>query len=370
MRENSADYRSIFLSGAALMDTRAPMEYAKGAFPASVNLPLMSDEERHRIGTCYKQHGQEAAIKLGHRLVDGEIKAARVTQWVDFARAQPNGYLYCFRGGLRSHTVQEWLREAGIDYPLISGGYKAMRSFLIDTLDNAAQACHFTKLGGLTGCGKTDLLQLIDNQLDLEGHANHRGSSFGRHALPQPTQINFEDALAIDLLRKQDAGISHFLIEDENRAIGSCHVPLELHRRFSESPLIWLEEPLTARIERILNDYVIELSAEFITLHGEEPGFEAYAARLRQSLGNIVKRLGNERYQRLAHIMNAALDQQQRNGDASMHRDWIMALLNEYYDPMYQFQSQHQKARIVFRGNRGEVLEYLHTLPKDSGTAP
>ncbi|PSL10969.1 tRNA 2-selenouridine synthase [Marinobacterium halophilum] len=359
MSASSADYRSIFLSGEPLLDTRAPIEFAKGAFPTSQNLPLMTDDERHRVGTCYKQHGQDAAIRLGHRLVDGDIKAARVQAWVAFANAHPHSYLYCFRGGLRSRTTQQWLREAGVDYPLITGGYKALRGFLIDTLDAAAAQCQFVQLGGLTGCGKTELLQQLNNALDLEGRAHHRGSSFGRHARTQPTQINFENSLAIDVLRKRDTGINQFVIEDENRAIGSCHVPLELHRRFIDSPLVWLEEEHERRVERILRDYVVELSAEFIALQGSESGFDAYAARLRQSLKNLIKRMGSERYQRLAAIMDEALALQHSTGATERHRDWISALLNEYYDPMYHFQSERNASRIIFRGNHAEVLAYL-----------
>lgn len=359
MRNSSADYSKIFLSGAALLDTRAPVEFAKGAFPSSQNLPLMTDSERQKVGTCYKQHGQDAAIRLGHRLVDGEIKAERVQAWVDFAQANPEGYLYCFRGGLRSSITQQWLREAGVDYPMVVGGYKALRGFLIDTMNTAAEQCDFIQLGGLTGCGKTELLHRLNNALDLEGRANHRGSSFGRHALPQPSQINFENTLAIDLLRKRAQGSMRFVVEDENRAIGSCHVPLELHRRFIDSPLVWLEDGLENRVERILQDYVIDLSAEFITLLGMSEGFVAYAERLRQSLRNITKRLGRERYQRLAAIMDDALSRQQACGETARHRDWIAALLNEYYDPMYRFQSERNASRVIFRGNRTEVLEYL-----------
>ena len=97
----------------------------------------MSDDERAQVGICYKQQGQEAAIELGHQLVSGELKAQRLAQWADFAEQHPQGYLYCFRGGLRSQTVQRWLREAGIDYPLVIGGYKAMRRFLLEELERS-----------------------------------------------------------------------------------------------------------------------------------------------------------------------------------------------------------------------------------------
>ena len=125
-RPDTDDYRALFLADAPMMDMRAPTEFSKGAFPSAASLPLMTDEERAQVGTCYKQQGQQAAIELGHRIVSGDIRDQRLAAWRDFAHNHPHGYLYCFRGGLRSQTVQQWLRDAGIDYPLIRGGYKAM----------------------------------------------------------------------------------------------------------------------------------------------------------------------------------------------------------------------------------------------------
>jgi len=360
MRENSDDYRQIFLSGLPLMDARAPVEFHKGAFPGAVNLPLMNDIERQKVGTCYKVHGQQAAIELGHKLVCGAIKEERIAAWAAFARANPEGYLYCFRGGLRSQITQQWLKEeAGIEYPRVIGGYKAMRTFLIDTTESAIGECDFVIVGGLTGTGKTEVLAQLDNAIDLEGHANHRGSSFGKHATPQPGQIDFENRLAIDLLRRRAAGQQSFVLEDESRMIGSCSLPLPLHQGMQRFPLVWLEDSFEGRVERILGDYVTDLSAEFIALHGPETGFTAFAERLQQSLANIVKRLGGERYQRLARLMDEALAEQQRSGAVDLHRGWIEGLLREYYDPMYAFQRESKGERIEFAGDQRAVLEYL-----------
>ena len=313
MRDNTSNYRDIFLNDVPMMDARAPVEFAKGAFPGVVNLPLMSDVERQKVGTCYKQQGQEAAIKLGHQLVSGAIKAERIAAWAAFARANPEGYLYCFRGGLRSQLTQQWLKdEAGIEYPRVIGGYKAMRTFLLETTEQAVAECDFVIVGGLTGTGKTEVLAQLDNSLDLEGHANHRGSSFGKRATPQPAQIDFENGLAIDILKKRAAGQQQFVLEDESRMVGSCNLPLVLHQGMQGYPLIWLEDSLAGRVERILGDYVVDLCAEFIAVHGQELGFALYAERLQQSLGNILKRLGGERHQRLAAIMQAALAEQER----------------------------------------------------------
>lgn len=360
MRDNCADLREIFLHDVPMMDVRAPVEFTKGAFPGVINLPLMNDTERQKVGTSYKQAGQQAAIELGHKLVSGEVQQARIEAWADFARKNPQGLLYCFRGGLRSQITQQWLKsEAGIEYPRVIGGYKAMRSFLIDVTEQAVAECDFVLIGGLTGSGKTEVLHQLDNALDLEGHANHRGSSFGKHATPQPGQIDFENLLAIDLLKKRARQIDQFVIEDEGRIVGSRAVPLELYRIMQDAPLVWLEDSFDSRVERILKDYVTDLCAEFIAVQGVETGFAAYAERLKQSLSSIVRRLGGERYQRLAAIMDGALAEQSRSGAVDQHRGWISGMLSEYYDPMYAFQRDSKDARIEFAGDQRAVVEYL-----------
>ena len=46
--------------------------------PAAINLPLMNNDERAAVGTCYKQQGSDAALALGHKLVAGEIRQQRM----------------------------------------------------------------------------------------------------------------------------------------------------------------------------------------------------------------------------------------------------------------------------------------------------
>ena len=360
MVENISDFRALFLRCAPMMDMRAPVEFAQGAFPSAVNLPLMNDDERAKVGTCYKQQGQQAAIALGHKLVSGSIKAERMAAWAEFARQHPDGVLYCFRGGLRSQTVQRWLREeAGIDYPLVVGGYKAMRTFMIETIARAVAECELVVVGGMTGTGKTDVIAQLDNAVDLEGQANHRGSAFGKRSTPQPSNIEFENRVAIDFLRKRDAGMDQFALEDESRCIGSCSLPLALHGAMQSAPLVWLEDSFENRVERILRDYVVSQLGDHTALHGPEAGFERYAEQLLKSLAGITKRLGGERYQRLDAIMREALGRQRESGAVDLHRDWIAGLLREYYDPMYAFQRQSKADRIVFAGGQLAVVDFL-----------
>lgn len=354
-----SDYKRIFLQDLPLIDTRAPIEFAKGAFPAAINLPLMTDSERQKVGTCYKQQGQQAAIELGHSLVRGKIKEERVQAWADFARANPQGLLYCFRGGLRSQISQQWLREAGVEYPRVSGGYKALRTFLIETLEQAIAECGFTLIDGLTGTGKTDVLLQLPNALDLEGHANHRGSSFGKHATPQPSQIDFENRLAIDVLKKREQGIGHFVLENEARIVGSCSLPLDLYRKMQGLPIVVLEDSFDNRIERILRDYVVLLRDEFVRQHGQEQGDLLFAERMRDSMYRIRKRLGGALYHELALLLDAALAQQLASGNVERHRQWIERLLQDYYDPMYHYQHSKLQQRVVMRGDCAAIKDYV-----------
>ncbi|HEY0288875.1 MAG TPA: tRNA 2-selenouridine(34) synthase MnmH [Pseudomonas sp.] len=368
MRDNSAHFHDIFLHDIPLMDVRAPVEFEKGAFPGVINLPLMNDSERQKVGTRYKQEGQQAAIELGHRLVSGDIKQARIDAWTEFTGKHPEGFLYCFRGGLRSQITQQWLKdEAGIQYPRIIGGYKALRNYLLGIIEQAVTECDCVLVGGMTGTGKTEVLAQLNNALDLEGHANHRGSSFGKRATPQPGQIDFENSLAIDILKKRARHLHQFVIEDEGRTVGSRAVPLELFRTMQQAPLVWLEDSFASRVERILKDYVIDLCAEFIEMQGLESGFNGFAERLKQSLSSIVRRLGGERYQRLSAIMDAALEEQARSGNVDLHRDWISGMLSEYYDPMYVYQRNSKDPRIEFAGDQAAVIEYLkHRSRRDA----
>lgn len=55
---DGTDYRAILASDTPLIDVRAPIEFARGAMPAAINLPLMNDDERAAVGTCYKRQGR------------------------------------------------------------------------------------------------------------------------------------------------------------------------------------------------------------------------------------------------------------------------------------------------------------------------
>jgi len=357
-----SDYRQLFLQHTPLLDVRAPVEFQAGAFPDTTNLPLLSDKERHLIGIRFKNNGQDAAVALGRELIDGVPRQERIAAWKSHIEKYPQGVLYCFRGGMRSKISQQWIaEETGISYPRIKGGYKALRNFLLDELAQASTEIHPIILGGRTGSGKTIVLQQLKNVLDLEGLAWHRGSAFGRHATPQPTQIDFENTLSIQLLRHRAAGNPQLIVEDEGKAIGSRHLPNPLYERMCMSSLVLLEVSVEERINNSVEEYVTAALAEYQSLHGEQNGFDLWAAYATDSLGRIQKRLGGVRYQAMNSKLQSAIHTLRDTGDAASHEDWIRDLLIEYYDPMYDYQIKNKQDRIVFRGNKEQVIDYLST---------
>jgi tRNA 2-selenouridine synthase len=356
-RPDTDDYRALFLSHAPMMDMRAPAEFTRGAFPSALGLPLMNDEERTQVGICYKQRGQEAAIALGHQLVSGELKEQRLEQWADFTRQHPQGYLYCFRGGLRSQTVQHWLREAGIDYPLIIGGYKAMRRFLLEELERSVAQASFILVSGKTGTGKTRVISRLSRAVDLEGLANHRGSSFGQMPTPQPSQIDFENALSIALLRSCAASKEPIILEDEGRLIGYLSLPDSLRDKMIGAPMLVVEQSLEERVDVIVEDYVVDLGRRYALIYAEG-GPRLHSEKLQSDLARITKRLGGERQQRISAVMADAFSQQWQAGDLSGHREWIAELLEKYYDPMYEYQLSKRAGEQLYRGDRQAVVAW------------
>lgn len=354
-------FADIFINDTPLLDVRAAVEFLQGAFPAASNIPLLDDEQRAAIGIEYKRGGQQAAIAMGNKLVGDEEKAARLAAWKKFLSQHPTALLYCFRGGLRSHTVQDWLQEAGISIGLIEGGYKALRQYLIHTIEALCENGEFIIVGGKTGSGKTHLINKITPSVDLEGIANHRGSAFGRRIDPQPAQIDFENNLAIEFLKLPYQQAGRIFLEDESRSIGSMSLPLCLHAKMLESPIAMVEESLESRVETILNDYIISNYQDFAA-QDQDTATELFSESLLASLERIKKRLGAEKHSEIGDQMRQALSEQDEVAAMSSHRKWIRQLLTDYYDPMYDYQIRKKSHRIVYRGSSEEFLDWASNI--------
>lgn len=351
---DGTDFRAILAAETPIIDVRAPVEFAQGAVPGAINLPLMDDDERAAVGTCYKQQGADAALALGHTLVSGELRARRTAAWREALRQHPQAYLCCARGGQRSHIVQQWLREAGVDAPLIVGGYKSLRQAAIAAIEACAER-PVVLVGGCTGNGKTLLVRERADGIDLEGLAHHRGSSFGRTLRQQRSQASFENGLAVKLLQQP----GRLVLEDEGTTIGANHLPEPLRRRMAQAGVAVIEDPLAIRLERLREEYFTGMQREFEAACGEEQGWQAYAKYLRHGLFAIRRRLGLERFAQFSDKLEHALEVQRRSGDTDAHFDWLRPLLEVYYDPMYRYQLEKKAGLILFRGRWQEVADWL-----------
>jgi tRNA 2-selenouridine synthase len=170
----------------------------------------------------------------------------------------------------------------------------------------------------------------------------------------QPSQVVFENRLALKLLKQEQRDTTALFLEDESRAIGSLSLPLELHRAMSLAPIIQVEETLEFRVETILNDYIVSNLTDFVHLDADR-GKDLFAESLLNSLDKIRKRLGGERHLALRLLMLAALN---NDNDLDQHRAWIRDLLVDYYDPMYEYQMTKKQQRVVFRGDSRAVLDW------------
>lgn len=350
------DYHSLILNRTPFIDVRAPIEYLSGAMPTATNLSLMSDDEREAVGICYKHKGRQAAIQLGHSLVTGDDRANRVQSWIHEYTEYPQSVIYCARGGLRSKIAQQWLKDLGYEVPRVHLGYKGLRNYLLSVLNQVSEHPMLI-VSGDTGTGKTELLNTFQSTIDLEGLANHHGSAFGKTLTPQPSQATFENTLATECVLK--AKEKTWLVEDESRNIGRVHLPEIWYQTMKSAPLVVIDEPLNNRLARIGHLYFRDMAEQYRQTYGLTLGWQNYTHYLEMGLASLQKRLGLERYRIMTQQLNEALSYQQQTDEIEGHNTWLSALLLDYYDPMYHYQLDQKKDRVLFRGSYEEVQHFI-----------
>lgn len=351
------DAIDLIQRGKVLLDVRAEAEFARGSFPNACNLPILLDAERKQVGICYKNQGQQAAIQLGHRLVHRQAKAERVASWQRCAQDAPGTALFCWRGGLRSKIAADWLRGAGTPMARVAGGYKAVRGRLLELLPQIVARLPLVLIGGKTGTGKTRILNKLARRVDLEGLARHRGSAFGAQIAPQPTPINFENNLILALLLPTQQN-ERLVLEDEGRTIGRLTLPAVLFQAMQRASMVVLTASLAERAEAIWAEYIIGGLRCYQAAYGDA-GQRHFEGWLTGALLKIRKRLGGLNYQSIRQKMSDAFRQQRHDGDMGGHLLWITGILQNYYDPMYDYQLQQKNGRIIFQGSGEEVQDYL-----------
>ena len=302
------------LTDPLLIDVRSPCEHASERIPGSINLPLLSDEERAVVGTIYAEQGDSVARREALRFIAPKISPI-VDNIVRIRKERQPTVIHCWRGGLRSEAVASVLSIAGIDCWRLTGGYKAWRNYLLTQLKESRFTLNAVVLQGLTGVGKTEILghlsELGASVLDLESLAHHRGSVFGSLGLgSQPTQKNFEAELWTKL---KGFGNKSVFLEAEGRKIGQVALPDCILKKIQTGKRLLVTGSLEVRRARILSVYMDKLDVQAVNIY-------EYLYKLKERLGA----------KRIAELMELA--------NRKQYEELVNALLIEYYDPLYRRQ--------------------------------
>jgi tRNA 2-selenouridine synthase len=298
-----------------LLDVRSPGEFAQGHMPGAHSYPLFTDAERAQVGICYKEQGRDAAVELGFDLLGPKLgDMVRQAKTIAPERVVR---VHCWRGGMRSGGVGWGLQMAGLQVTTLEGGYKAYRRWV-------RQFFHTPRpiivLGGMTGSGKTHILQALaelgEQVLDLEALANHRGSSFGNLDMPpQPTVEQFENLIG-DRLAQLDP-TRPVWIEAESRRVGICRIPEELFQQMDAAPTLEVVRPLEERLNIL------------VEMYGQTD-----RAGLIKATERIRKRLGGQRTQ-------AAVDFIRQESPRE-----VCKVILDYYDRTYRYDLERRQKVI------------------------
>ena len=295
-----------------LIDIRSPKEFDQGHWPGATNIPLFSDNERALIGTAYKKKGRSKAILLGLQITKPKLSKLKSILENTFNQ-NPSGVnlrIYCWRGGLRSASIGWFANVLRLNPVILNGGYKSYRRWVLSEFD---KEWPINLIGGKTGSGKTSLLLNLKKKgisvIDLEGLANHKGSSFGGLGLPdQPTSEQFENLIAENLNLSLKNRSKQIWIEAESASLGKCRIPNGFFAQMKDALVIEISRTKSERIKALVKEY---------SKHSKRD--------LELATQRISKRLGPQRTVKAI--------------DSIKNENWEEACISmlDYYDKCYEY---------------------------------
>lgn len=315
-----------------IIDARSPAEFAEDHLPGAINLPVLSDDERARVGTIYKQVSTFDARREGAALVTRNISHHLETALAGLPK-KSRLLLYCWRGGMRSRSMALVLSAVGWKTTLLRGGYRTWRREVVARLEHSAEPLPFILIDGQTGTAKTAILLELAARgaqiIDLEGLAAHRGSAFGDFAAtPQPSQKRFE-TLIWEHLRGMDLSRPIYL-EAESNMVGRRQLPARIWSAMKAAPRIAISAPVPARAEYLVEAY---------------PDLVSDTAKLNASLDQLASRH--------AKTLIAHWRELHAAGD---YRELATELITAHYDAAYNRAREHHGADPVVT-LRSETLD-------------
>jgi tRNA 2-selenouridine synthase len=319
MNNNQVDIETFLTlsSSIPIVDVRSPVEFAHAHIPGAINLPLFMNDERERVGICYKEKGREEAVLLGLEIVGP--KMADIARLAKKLAINNKLLVHCWRGGMRSASMSWLFAILGIETYTLEGGYRSYRRYIKSYF---AKDFRIVVLGGMTGSGKTEILKEIKKNggqvIDLEGLANHKGSAFG--ALGQDIQSSteqFENNLFIELVKLEIQNPIWF--EDESITIGKICIPEELFLKMRNTDVIRINIPKEERIKWLVKEY----------------GYFDHEL-LKDSIQRIKKRIGGLNY-------NLAIEALESNQLGN-----LVDIVLTYYDKTYSYGLSNRNQENVY----------------------
>jgi tRNA 2-selenouridine synthase len=294
---------SLVLKDKIYVDVRSPLEFSEDHIPGAINMPIFSNHERSDIGIIYKTMSKNDALVKGSEIV-GE-KISEILSGILKLKSE-NIIIYCARGGMRSGAVTSLIISMGIDILKLNRGYKGYRNFIYKNIDIIRIKPPVFILQGLTGSGKTKILERLSNSIDLEAYAGHRGSVFGGFGKKQNGQKKFESLLFERITNLENE--KYLLFEAESIKIGNLHIPENIFSQMRKSPKILLKTPIERRVDIILEEYNMDLDRE----------------KVLKTILSLKRKLGEK--------LTFTLSELFKKNDL---REFTRILLEKYYDPLY-----------------------------------
>jgi len=323
-----------FRKNILILDARSENEYEETHIPEAKNFPVLKNRQRHNTGLIYTKFSQRAAVKLAAEYADPKLPDLK--KFLAENRAGSKDiFVYCWRGGGRSKYLAKMIFDCGYKPVILTGGIKSYRKKVVEFFEKDFEF-NLIELTGLTGTGKTELLNEVSNEfpvIDLEKSARHYSSLFGfvpykiRNFKPVKNQSAFENDIFAQILTQLDKLKNHnfFLIESESKKVGDFYIPQNIYLKMLEAVSINLYRNIEVRIKHIINDYfgsgdmgIIEMEKIFIQ---KERIF-------RRELSNII-------YENLLQNL--------RDGNTYL---FTKGMIYEYYDKKYKDKGKSPHAKI------------------------
>lgn len=304
------------------VDVRSPKEFQLSTIPNAVNIPVLSNESREEVGKLYVNGQVEEAKRYGVEWVSKHLPEM-YSHYQELLEDYDELAIFCSRGGMRSNSIFSLLKALGMPVSRMCGGYKAYRRYINEHLEEQLAKANFVTLYGLSGSGKTEILNELSNlgvkTLDLEACANHRGSLLGSVGLSTPhSQKMFESLLFENSRDWQDGEV--VFTEGESKRIGKAVMPASLVSAIQAGKKITIEAPIELRVAQIHKDYVKGNNQEELT----------------ESLETLKTYIKEERITEFQQLI--------REGDVD---SVIESLLLSYYDPRYNHHKSQRDHTFV-----------------------